>query len=300
MGLSFQLHSKVYTICRLECSRPRNWFRLGAERTDRKKARQALDLREELESRAGTPVFGVADAASYGAKAPEGHRPSDFMREARSIVLVGERMLDAPLDGIPVTRQEYTANFHVANDRLNHVLFELAGVLQAEGYRAFPVPYKEMPGWNLEGRSPLALKLLRHVMTAQRARPLVEASLWDNLSYRHMAVEAGLGELGLNNLLLHPEHGPRVRFVALLTDAEMQAGSPLEPALCRPELCGHACARACPAGALSEEGGRTDRPACLKYYIKLGIPGQSGVRCGLCVAKCPVYRASFRDAAASR
>jgi epoxyqueuosine reductase len=259
-----------------------------------------MGLRETLESRAGAPIFGVADPASYGAKAPDGHRPSDFLPRARSIVILGERMLDVPLDGIPATRQEYTANFHVANDRLNHALFDLAGFLQAEGCAVFPIPYKEMPGWNLEGRSSLMLKLLRRFMTAERARPLVESSLWDTLSYRHMAVEAGLGELGLNNLLLHPEHGPRVRFVALLTDAEMPSGSPLEPSLCRPELCGYACVKACPAGALSEEGGRTDRPACLKYYIKLGIPGQSGVRCGLCVAKCPVYRATFREEAGRR
>jgi epoxyqueuosine reductase len=258
--------------------------------------RTQVDLRGELEARAGTAIFGVADASSYGAKAPEGHRPSDFLEAARSIVMVGERMLDTPLDGIPASRAEYTANFHVTNDHLNHVLFEIAGFLQAEGHAAFPVPYREMPGWNLDNRSPVALKLLRHVMTAGRVRPIVESLLWENLSYRHMAVEAGLGELGLNNLLLHPQHGPRVRFVALLTDAEMMPGAPLEPSLCRPELCGHACVKACPAGALSEDRGPTDKPACLKYYIKLGIPGQSGVRCGLCVAKCPVYRASFREA----
>lgn len=253
-----------------------------------------MDLTAKLREKAGTAIFGVAAAESYANKAPEGHRPSGILKGTRSIVIIGERMLDAPLDGIPATRPEYTADFHITNDRLNHALFELARFLQTEGHSAFPVPYKEMPGWNLEGRSSLSLKLLRHVMTARRVRPFVESSLRENLSYRHVAVAAGLGELGLNNLLLHPEHGPRVRFVALLTDAELQAGRPLEPALCRPERCGFACVRACPAGALSENGGPTDKPACLKHYIKLGIPGQSGVRCGLCVARCPVYRASFR------
>ncbi len=254
-----------------------------------------MNFTDELRDMAGTAVFGVADAAAYGEKAPPGHRPSDFLKGVRSIVLVGERMLDTPLDGIPATRVEYTANFHVANDRLNHVLFDLAGFIQAGGHKVFPIPYKEMPGWNLEKRSALSLKLLRRVMPVARVRQAVESRLWENLSYRHMAVEAGLGELGLNNLLLNPEHGPRVRFVALLTDAVLEPGRPLEPVLCRPERCGYACVKACPADALSIERNPTNKAACLKYYIKLGIPGQSGVRCGLCVAKCPVHRASFRQ-----
>jgi epoxyqueuosine reductase QueG len=254
-----------------------------------------MDPNEELRERAGVAVFGVADAQSYDEKAPAGHRTSDFLKSARSIVLLGERLLDMPLDGLPQTRIEYTADFHVTNDRLNHVLFELGGFLQASGFKVFPIPYKEMPGWNLEKRSALSLKLLRNIMTLPRVRDAVGSALWENLSYRHMAVEAGLGELGHNNLLLSPEHGPRVRFVTLLTDAELTPGKPLEPTLCQPEHCGYACVKACPAGALSTEGDPTDKPACLKYYIKLGIPGMSGVRCGLCVARCPVYRPGFRE-----
>ena len=40
-------------------------------------------------------------------------------------------------------------------------------------------------------------------------------------------------------------------------------------------------------GALAEDGRPTDKVKCLKHYLKLGMPGQSGVRCGLCVAACP-------------
>ncbi len=140
------------------------------------------------------------------------------------------------------------------------------------------------------------LKLLRHLVTLPRIHEAVNAKvLWENLSYRHMAVEAGLGEIGVNNLLLTPEHGARVRFVSLLTDAELPVGTPREAVLCQPERCGYACVKACPAEALDRDGRGTDKAACLKYYIKLGLPGMSGVRCGLCVAKCPVYRPRFRE-----
>jgi epoxyqueuosine reductase QueG len=255
-----------------------------------------MDLVEGLKQAAGTELFGVADAASYGEKAPPGHRPDEYLTGARSIVLLGVRMLDLPLDELPATRKEYTVNFHMANTKLNHALFEASGYLQNQGHRVFPVPYLEMPGWNLDKRPAWMIKLLRHLIAVPMVHDTLNAKvLWENLSFRHMAVEAGLGEIGVNSLLLTPEHGARVRFVALLTDAELPAGKPREAVLCRPERCGHACVKACPVGALSEDGSGTDNASCLKYYIKLGLPGMSGVRCGLCVAKCPVYRPRFRE-----
>jgi epoxyqueuosine reductase QueG len=255
-----------------------------------------MDLVDDLKAAAGTELFGVADARTYGEKAPPGHRPTEYLKDARSIVLMAVRLLDLPLDELPTTRKEYTANFHMANTRLNHALFDAAGYLQAKGHKVFPIPYLEMPGWNLDKRPAWMLKLLRHVVTLPRIHEAVNAKvLWENLSYRHMAVEAGLGEIGVNNLLLTPEHGARVRFVSLLTDAELPVGTPREAVLCQPERCGYACVKACPAEALDRDGRGTDKAACLKYYIKLGLPGMSGVRCGLCVAKCPVYRPRFRE-----
>ncbi len=258
-----------------------------------------MTVEEELSRRAGVDLFGVAEATSYEEKAPQGHRPSDFLPETKSIIVLGLRMLDVPLDGLPATRLEYTANFHLANQRLNEALFDLASFLQSEGYRTLPVPYKEMPGWNLEKRSPIGFKLIRPALRIPKVKEKVEGLLWDTLSYRHLAVEAGLGELGLNNLLLTPAYGPRVRLVALLTDAPLTAGKPFQPYLCQPDLCGYACVKACPAGAFSRQGDVMDRSACFRYYIKLGIPGASGLRCGLCVARCPVHRKSFREKASA-
>ncbi|NPV59986.1 MAG: hypothetical protein HPY75_10020 [Actinobacteria bacterium] len=253
------------------------------------------DLLTDLREAAGTELFGIADARAYGEKAPPGHRPGDYLKGACSIVLLGTRMLDLPLDGLPGTRKEYTVNFHVANTRLNQALFAAAGFLQERGHKVFPVPYLEMPGWNLDKRPAWALKLLRHLAAIPKVHDVLNARvLWENLSFRHMAVEAGMGEIGLNNLLLTPDHGARVRLVALLTSAELPGGKPLAPSLCRPERCGYACVKACPVGALDREGGGTDKAACLRYYIKLGLPGINGLRCGMCVAACPMHSPRFR------
>jgi epoxyqueuosine reductase QueG len=71
------------------------------------------------------------------------------------------------------------------------------------------------------------------------------------LSLAHAAVEAGLGTLGLNLMLLTPEYGPRVMLGAVLTSAELEPDRPLGEALCQGEACGR-CLLACPADAIGQ------------------------------------------------
>jgi epoxyqueuosine reductase QueG len=71
------------------------------------------------------------------------------------------------------------------------------------------------------------------------------------LSLAHAAVEAGLGTLGLNLMLLTPEYGPRVMLGAVLTSAELEPDRPLAEALCLGESCGR-CLLACPADAIGQ------------------------------------------------
>ena len=56
-------------------------------------------------------------------------------------------------------------------------------------------------------------------------------------SHRHAAVLAGLGGIGLNNLLLTPKYGPRVRLNSIITTAELQPDPLVAEKLCREEEC---------------------------------------------------------------
>lgn len=62
---------------------------------------------------------------------------------------------------------------------------------------------------------------------------------------------AGLGRLGKNGLLIHPDYGSYVFIGEVVTDLALQADEPLTPAECI--LCGK-CQRMCPQGALQENG----------------------------------------------
>ncbi|MFO8073507.1 MAG: reductive dehalogenase domain-containing protein [Polyangia bacterium] len=105
-----------------------------------------------------------------------------------------------------------------------------------------------------------------------------------------LAVEAGLGELGRNGILVHRRLGPGVRLGAVTVDAELIPDGPRCWGIadfCR--ICGK-CAENCPAGAIPEGDPQVVRGAlkwplaaerCYHYWRT------QGTDCGVCVRTCP-------------
>jgi epoxyqueuosine reductase len=104
-------------------------------------------------------------------------------------------------------------------------------------------------------------------------------------SHRHAAYLAGLGTFGINNMLLTPQFGPRVRFTSIFTSAEIGSDPVMEEDLCIKCM---RCVEVCPVKAIPDTDypdGITDKIACatrseelLKRYIS---------PCGLCIKVCP-------------
>ena len=68
-----------------------------------------------------------------------------------------------------------------------------------------------------------------------------------------LAIDAGLGEIGRNGLLIAPKFGPRVRISKVFTNLPLVADKPIEIGVRRMcEVCGK-CAKACPGNAISLE-----------------------------------------------
>jgi epoxyqueuosine reductase QueG len=105
-------------------------------------------------------------------------------------------------------------------------------------------------------------------------------------SHRHAAFLAGLGNFGMNNMLLTPAFGPRVRFASILTAAEIEPDPVLSEPLCT--RC-RRCADACPATALDGgdyPAGLTDKAACTARTEELSK--RFIQPCGICIKVCPV------------
>jgi len=113
----------------------------------------------------------------------------------------------------------------------------------------------------------------------------------------------GLGEYGRHGLLIHPEHGPRVRIGKLWTDLPLAHDEPRRSGVA--EFCAvcDRCATACPAQAISygPAGGAehhnqsnlrgvrkwtTNAEKCFSYWT------QSNAACSVCIRVCPYNRGS--------
>lgn len=216
----------------------------------------------------GADYFGIADLAPAqdAILAQRGERVAAYPRS----VVAGIRLQDSIVDLLPEKDKAGAilyrhATYDVVNTALDQIALRVAGLLQEEGHSAFPVPAsKRTSDEKIAG--PFSQKLGAHM--------------------------AGLGWIGKSCLLVTPDHGPRVRWVNVLTDAPLEpTGSPVKP------RCGECteCVDICPVHAFTgrmfspdePREARFDAAACDRYYKQLeNQAGVAGV-CGLCVYVCP-------------
>lgn len=88
------------------------------------------------------------------------------------------------------------------------------------------------------------------------------------LSTRHVAIEAGLGTIGLELNLLTKEAGPRCYTTVVLTNAELEPDGKLTEQLCIGEACSR-CLYSCPADAVLHWG--LDKRACATFAQEFGF-----------------------------
>lgn len=120
-----------------------------------------------------------------------------------------------------------------------------------------------------------------------------EKELKAPFSFKYSAVNAGLGWIGKNDVLITKEYGPRIRLSAILIDYNVSCGTPITESLC-PDACNR-CVDICPYHALSgkqwnismERSELIDFHKCNKkrslLIEKLGRKNS----CGLCMVICP-------------
>jgi len=113
-----------------------------------------------------------------------------------------------------------------------------------------------------------------------------------------LAIDAGLGELGRNGLLLSPEYGPRQRLCKVFTNLPLVPDKPVDFGIQRYcEGC-HACAQACPVDAIRWEDRTTEltsisnRTGILRWPVNVSKcylfwRENRGSDCSNCIAACP-------------
>jgi epoxyqueuosine reductase QueG len=230
-----------------------------------------MDLDSDLSAMArslGADYYGVADldSAQEFIRAQGGDRVARYPRA----VVMGIGLLDTLVDMVEDRNDRTGAalyrhnSYDIVNAALDGMALRVANTIQREGFRALPVPASKRA-------------------SDERIAGIFSQKLAANL--------AGLGWIGKSCLLVTPDHGPRVRWIAVLTDAPLApTGTPMKP------RCGEctACVDICPAHAFTGRPFREDEPrearfdaaACDRYFKKLET-GSGPVVCGLCLFVCP-------------
>jgi epoxyqueuosine reductase len=137
----------------------------------------------------------------------------------------------------------------------------------------------------------VATYLRRHGYSADAAHPLMGPALYPPLTQM-----AGLGWLGANGLMITPEHGPRVRLAAVLTNIENLPLSTHNDHAWVEGFCAKCgiCIRQCPPQAIYPEpiqhpSGQitcVDNKRCFPYF-------RDYYGCSVCIKVCPFNNTSY-------
>jgi reductive dehalogenase len=120
-----------------------------------------------------------------------------------------------------------------------------------------------------------------------------------------LAIDAGLGELGRNGLLITPEYGPCVRLCKVFTDLPLEPDRPVEFGVARFCRACDRCSGGCSPGAIQTDREPSFRIACrsnnqgiLRWAVDFekcyAFWLENGASCANCIAMCPFTRRALR------
>ena len=213
---------------------------------------------------AGADDVGIASVDRLGGK--PSMDTSYLLPGARSVVSVMVA-LDPDIVERYLSREDREAMQDHETERyrrLHAIAQRVAGVLTAQGHRTavtdpnLDYRYKNKPGYKrvpppvrqgitdllasdrLAWLSPLKRALVKRVPASLLSGGSFK--LTPTFSHRYGAVAAGIGAMGWSGNVLHPEHGARVLYHSVITNAELDQDPMLDETTCdRCKLCTQVC-----------------------------------------------------------
>ncbi len=194
------------------------------------------NLTEEIKRLAlslGADKVGIGEAERADKTPMFFASPFSFIKDAKAVVSFclkyPEGSLDFSKEDFFVILSSYASVRESMLKRLNEIALALSRELEKKGYKATP----------LEANLP------------------VDERRWVSclLSHRYLAQISGLGDIGVNNLLITPEWGPRIELGSVITNAPLKPDGPRLAGRIYEETCKTCfkCVEACPTQALTRE-----------------------------------------------
>lgn len=207
--------------------------------------RKAEDLTRKVKAlavEAGAQIAGIVSVDQLEAVTPTEKTPLKLIESGKSVVAYGIPLLRGVMRSRDLRLKRYNA---VEACRLgDEVGLKLAYFLEKMGYETL-------------------------IVHADVPVDFEKGGMMGDLSLRHVAVEAGLGEIGLSTNFICREYGPRIYLGAVITSAELIPDQKRNAGLCKGHECA-LCVKACPVGAVKGDGTK-DHKRCMPEAMPFGL-----------------------------
>jgi epoxyqueuosine reductase QueG/GNAT superfamily N-acetyltransferase len=238
---------------------------LGSSQLQTEQAKQ--ELRDEickLGLSMGAELVGFAPAEKLEEGAPKGHRPSDLMSNARSIIILAcGRKLNEDRNYFYRWGPDFSLTYIRLKDEVKQRRKEARQCMTA----------------------------VKNLLAQKGFGVVTEPHGWSGiLSFKMAAYLAGLGVFGKGSFLVHPRLGPLNVIACILTDASLQEGNPLKVDVCKD--CTE-CIKACKYGAFKKqnESYKWIGEKCRSYDLIMNpvtLKWTYGPCDSKCVTACPI------------
>lgn len=126
----------------------------------------------------------------------------------------------------------YTRSQYLMHTKLDLIAYDLSLLMEENGVNAIPIHL------HMEA---------------------MDGKIMGDLSFKHAAVQAGIGQMGRSTLLIHPEYGARLNLMGLVTDGSLDVGWPFSEDLCSECI---QCVDTCSLKAVYIEGKTINEERC--------------------------------------
>lgn len=209
----------------------------------------------------GASIVGIADLTVLNDYEHESEVPRGFSRA----IAIGIRLSDEIINKITKgPTKAYAELYRKTNDTLNKIATQTVKQLERKSFNTLRIPASQTVNYQKR---------------------------YGKFPHKTAAILSGLGWIGKSALLISFEHGPRIRFATILTNAPLSADKAQKTSNCG--SC-KICVDACPAEAMTGElwlfGDSRNKifnaHACHKY-LRIQEQRVGETICGICIAVCP-------------
>ncbi|MBP2636227.1 MAG: queG 6 [Firmicutes bacterium] len=212
----------------------------------------------------GAVLVGFAPSSrwdEYGEVA-DAYRPNEIWPETKTVIVLGVPILLPILETTPSIN--YLEQYDTSNILLDQLAYRLAVFLTEQGHASIFLPRDGYGDIHVLVDKPVAA--FSHVFAAKYA---------------------GLGTIGYSHMVLNEKYGPRVRYVSVFTNLEVEPDVVITKDLCtKCEI----CKKLCPSGAFTTREDQIiadmNKQACSEYHVTLCE--EHRYPCGVCSKVCPI------------